>query len=84
MIEVVSPDAPQRDLVEKRADYAEAGIPEYWIVDPRDETITVLTLTGEAYAEHGVYARGDLAASVLLEGLTVDATAAFDAPESGA
>ena len=32
--EVVSPDGPQRDLVEKRADYAEGGIPEYWIVDP--------------------------------------------------
>ena len=37
--EVVSPDDPQRDLVEKRADYAEGGIPEYWIVDPRDGTI---------------------------------------------
>ena len=32
--EVVSPDDPPRDLVVKRADYAEAGIPEYWIVDP--------------------------------------------------
>ena len=32
--EVVSPDDPDRDLVVKRADYAEAGIPEYWIVDP--------------------------------------------------
>ena len=40
--EVVSPDHPDRDLVEKRADYAEAGIPEYWIADPRDETLTVL------------------------------------------
>ena len=32
--EVVGPDRPDRDLVEKRADYAEAGIPEYWIIDP--------------------------------------------------
>ena len=84
MIEVVGPDDPQRDLVEKRADYAEAGIPEYWIVDPRGETITVLALKGEAYAEHDVHVRGDWAASVLLEGFTVDVAAAFDAPESGA
>ena len=82
--EVVSPDDPDRDLVEKRADYAEAGIPEYWIVDPRDETITVLTLDGEAYVEVGAYARGDKAASPLLDGFTADVSAVFDAPESGA
>ena len=82
--EVVSPDDPDRDLVEKRADYAEAGIPEYWIVDPRDETITVLTLDGEAYVEAGAYARGSHATSRLLDGFTADISAVFDAPESGA
>ena len=82
--EVVSPDDPDRDLVEKRADYAEAGIPEYWIVDPRDETITVLTLEGEAYGEAGAYARGSRAKSRLLDGFAADVAAVFDAPESGA
>ena len=82
--EVVSPDDPDRDLVEKRADYAEAGIPEYWIVDPRDETITVLTLDGEAYVEDGAYARGSHATSRLLDGFTAGVSAVFDAPESGA
>ena len=47
VVEVVSPDDPDRDVVEKRADYAEARIPEYWIVDPRDKTITVLVLEGD-------------------------------------
>ena len=82
--EVVSPDAPERDRVEKRADYAEAEIPEYWIVDPRDETITVLALEGDAYAVHGVHTRGETAASALLEGFAADVSAVFDAPESGA
>ena len=82
--EVVSSDDPQRDLVEKRADYAEGGIPEYWIVDPRDETITVLALRGDAYVEHGVFSRGAMAASPSLEGFTADVSAVFDAPESGA
>ena len=84
VVEVVSPDDPDRDLVEKRTDYAEAGIPEYWIVDPRDETITVLALEGESYVEHDVYARGGSAASALLEGLTADVAAVFDAPTTGA
>ena len=82
--EVVSPDDPDRDLVEKRIDYAEAGIPEYWIIDPRDETITVLALEGDAYVEHGTYARGGAARSRLLEGFATDVAAVFDAPESGA
>ena len=81
--EVVSPDDPDRDLVEKRADYAEAGIPEYWIADPRDETLTVLVLRGEAYVEHGRYARGETAVSALLEGFSVEVSAVFDAPETG-
>ena len=32
VVEVVSPDDPARDLVTKRNEYAQAGIPEYWIV----------------------------------------------------
>ena len=37
VIEVVSPDDPDLDLVVKRQEYAQAGIPEYWIVDPEAE-----------------------------------------------
>lgn len=81
--EVVSPDNPDRDLVEKRVDYAAAGIPEYWIADPRDETITVLTLRAGAYVEHGAYGRGAAAASPLLAGFSADVGAVFDAPAAG-
>ena len=83
VVEVVSPDNPDRDLVEKRADYAEAGIPEYWIADPRDATIRVLSLRGAAYVEHGVYRRGDTATSALLAGFAAEVSAVFDAPGAG-
>src|SRR5438128_203432 len=33
VVEVVSEDDPDRDITTKRADYADAGIPEYWIVN---------------------------------------------------
>ena len=84
VVEVVSPDDPDRDLVEKRADYAEAGISEYWIADPRDATITVLALRGDAYVEHGSFARGSSATSPLLKGFAADVAAVFDAPQLGA
>ncbi len=64
--EIVSEENPERDLVVKRADYAEARIPEYWIVNPLNQTITVLALQGDAYAEAGVYRRGQDAVSKLL------------------
>ncbi len=83
VVEVVSPDDPDRDRVEKRADYAAAGIAEYWVADPRGEAITVLTLKGDAYVEHGTFARGEAATSPLLAGFTADVDAVFDAPESG-
>ena len=78
-LEVVSADKPERDLVEKRGDYAEAGIPEYWIVNPETETITVLRLEDTAYAEHGVFGRGAEAASALMPGFIVHVEAVFDA-----
>ena len=66
VVEVVSPDRPERDLVHKRDDYAEAGIPEYRIVDPEMETVTVLKLEDGGYVESGVYDRHARARSPVL------------------
>ena len=41
VVEVAGPNDPDRDMVEKRADYAEAGTAEYRSVNPRDETLAV-------------------------------------------
>ena len=77
VMEVVSPDDPQRDRVTKRREYAQAGIPEYWIVDPADASITVLSLRGSEYALHGKFVSGETATSVLLDGFAVDAATVF-------
>ncbi len=79
VVEVVSPDDPERDTRVKRAEYAEAQIPEYWIVNPMDETVMVLTLAGEVYAEHGLFRRGDEVDSALLDGLTLAVEDILDA-----
>jgi len=79
VIEIVSPDDVERDTVVKRADYAEARIPEYWIVHPEAETITVLKLDSDAYVEHGVFTRGQHATSLLLPDLAISVDAVMDA-----
>jgi len=79
VMEVVSEDDEdrRRDLQTKRREYARAGIPEYWIVDPRDGRITVLRLSGKRYAVRGEFAKGDVATSHLLPGFAVDVSAAL-------
>lgn len=52
VFEIVSDDSVERDYVEKRREYAEAGIPEYWIVDGRYEHRAVL---GLALCPDGAY-----------------------------
>jgi Uma2 family endonuclease len=79
VVEIVSPNDPERDLVTKRAEYAIVGIPEYWIVDPRNETVIVLALVENAYVEQGVFGRGSEARSVSFPDFAVGVAAIFDA-----
>ena len=79
VVEIVSPDHRERDTSIKRTEYAEARIPEYWIVNPEEETITVLKLTDSNYVVHGIFRRGDTATSSLLQGFTVSVHTVCDA-----
>jgi Uma2 family endonuclease len=75
VMEVVSPDDPERDNVLKREDYARAGIPEYWIVDPAQRAVTVLVRqAGGTYHEQSRCAPGAVQ-STLLAGFQIDAGA---------
>ncbi|MCZ0937769.1 MAG: Uma2 family endonuclease [Caldilineaceae bacterium] len=80
-IEIVSASLEdrERDLVAKRIDYAQAGIEEYWIVDPAEETVTVLSLTGDVYSEHGFFGRGEVVTSSFLPELTLPVSEILDA-----
>lgn len=81
VVEVVSDDDRRRDLVVKRAEYAKASIPEYWIVDPQNLSVTVLALDGTEYAEHGQFICGQNVTSRLLMNLTVAVDDLFAAGE---
>jgi Uma2 family endonuclease len=77
-LEVVSEDEPERDLADKRIDYAEARVPEYWIVNPQTESITVLQLRDGAYEDAAIYGRGQSATSILRPDFSVAVTELFD------
>lgn len=82
VVEVVSEgeENRRRDTQTKPADYARAGIPEYWIVDPPQRQVTVLVLDGDSYRQHGVFAPGETATSATLPGLAVAVADLFAEP----
>lgn len=79
VMEVVSPDDPKRDTEIKRAEYAKAGISEYWLVNPINETVTVFTLPEgtDVYETHGEFGKDEIATSALLMGFKVKTAEVF-------
>ena len=69
-IEILSTDR-SRDLVRKRQIYAEAGVLEYWPVDPRNDTVTQLELRDGEYVERAVLGAEDTLTTPLLPGLAI-------------
>jgi Uma2 family endonuclease len=51
VIEVVSPKQEKRDYRYKRSEYAARQIPEYWIIDPVLNKVTILELVEGLYEE---------------------------------
>jgi Uma2 family endonuclease len=49
--EVVSRGSVKRDYMTKREEYLAYGLDEYWIVDPLERKVTVLTRRGDIWAE---------------------------------
>ena len=79
VVEILSSDR-SHDLVRKRQIYAEAGVREYWILDPRHDTVTLLELRGGVYAARATLAAGDTLTTPLLPGLDVPLADIFQHP----
>lgn len=79
VMEVVSPDpeSRHRDYVRKVLDYAEVGIPEYWLADPESRQITVLSLDHGQYTVHGRFEQGAVASGALYPDFRVNTAELF-------
>jgi Uma2 family endonuclease len=67
VVEIVSADSVRRDRVLKFAEYAAAGVPEYWLLDPRPghQRAEGFRLTGGTYAAVPATPDGRIQADVL-------------------
>lgn len=75
VIEAVSPGDTnrERDYVAKRKQYQDRCIPEYWLIDRLQQTITVLELVSGIYRELGVFSGSDQIQSTVISGLSLTA-----------
>ncbi|MGB3613775.1 MAG: Uma2 family endonuclease [Elainellaceae cyanobacterium] len=80
-VEVLSPGNWRQDMNEKQAEYARAGVPEYWRINPMEGQRWVETMTmGEArmYESIGVFRGGDRIISKVLSELELTAQQVLD------
>lgn len=80
-IEVASPGNTTRDTVDKRQEYALAGVPEYWIINPVDGYVLVLALADGEYQDVGEYRGSEMISSELFPELKVSAATLLDPSE---
>lgn len=72
--EVLSPSTRHRDRGIKLEAYRDAGVPEYWLVDPKARRVVVHTLSEDRYVEFclGGIGIGETVTSAVLSGLRVE------------
>ena len=72
LVELVSPSSVRRDRYDKKELYARFGVKEYWISDPANKTLEVLTLKEGRYALHCCAEEKGKLTSLILVGLEFD------------
>lgn len=71
VVEVLSPSTRARDRGIKMRRYAGAGVPHYWIVDPRTRAVEEYALTEAGYSRVGLSGTGDVFRPALFPGLGI-------------
>lgn len=77
VIEVLSPSNWMDDRRTKFTIYAEAGVVEYWIVDPRTTSVEVYRLADGRYELINNYGPGETVSSLALSGFSIPVAEVF-------
>ncbi|MFD1067952.1 Uma2 family endonuclease [Oceanobacillus locisalsi] len=72
IVEILSPASVKLDRWIKYRLYEEAGVKEYWIVDPVNESVEIHLLTDKQYTFKGVFTKSDTISVNILSNLELD------------
>ena len=71
VVEVVSPSSQRFDRVKKLQWYAGLGVPEYWLIDPRERTLECLVLLQGHYSIAATHTDDETFRPASFEGLRI-------------
>jgi Uma2 family endonuclease len=71
VVEILSPSTRARDRGIKMRRYAAAGVPHYWILDPRRQTLEAYRLVERGYELTGTFGPGSTFRPELFPGLEI-------------
>lgn len=78
VVEILSPSTQRHDRLVKLGLYQRAGVREYWIVSPEEQTVQVMLLDGNGVLQlHEVYGRDSIAKVNVLEGCFIELSKVF-------
>lgn len=78
VVEILSPSSLRHDRLVKLFLYQRAGVREYWIVDPKNESVQVFLSDGKGFLRtHEEYGRKDIARVNVLDGCFIDLNKVF-------
>jgi Uma2 family endonuclease len=74
LVEMISPSSVRRDRYDKKELYQRFGVKEYWIGDPANKSLEILTLKNGRYELHCAAEEKGKLTSLVLAGLEFDLT----------
>lgn len=78
VVEILSPGNSQKEVRLKFELYEEAGVKEYWVINPTEQNIVVYKLVERKFISERMYAPCDILPSYAIEGLQIDVSEIFE------
>lgn len=78
IIEILSPHTTKKDIQDKFDLYEESGVKEYWIIEPKNNTVEVFVLENNEYKRVKAYVQDDVIACLTLNDLEIDLKDVFE------
>lgn len=72
VVEILSDSTRNKDMIDKLNSYMLSRVKEYWVVDPKQETIIIYSFENNEIGRIRAFERGSVARSMIFDGLSAE------------